>query len=165
MKNYQKLKQIIQEANPEIMRLDIGCEIKINIPINNIDSEIFTGIVASRLENDICLIAFSGDLLLDTIDIFEENEDGSRKWDEENKSIFPHEDCSYLILGRLIRLADVLLAIGKNRGVMIGASGDFYTDLSGVMRAKWNLKDDNLDNQSEETKKFLEDLLTVKTQI
>lgn len=59
------------------------------------------------------------------------------------------------ILGRPIRLADVLLASTLEWS-------NIYEDRYLLMNLLklWNLKDDNLDHQSEETKQFLIDLLT-----
>jgi len=66
-----------------------------------------------------------------------------------------------------IRLADVLLAINNTTGKrnydawLIGGNGYFYelnVELKDT-KIHWNLEDDNLDNQSDETKKFLIKLL------
>lgn len=61
-----------------------------------------------------------------------------------------------------IRLADVLLAIWKkdlaNRtNVILESSGQFRT--GNLLREYWDLKHDNLELQSEETIKFLAELL------
>lgn len=67
---------------------------------------------------------------------------------------------------RFIRLADVLLAAGNK------ITGDYWiednslnfmdddADDIGTILWGWNLSDDNLDNQSDECKKFLTELLT-----
>lgn len=56
-----------------------------------------------------------------------------------------------------IRLADVLLAmVNKFYGDNIPKYEDYASQLC---MGYWNLKDDNLDNQSEECKKFLIKLL------
>ena len=65
---------------------------------------------------------------------------------------------------REIRLADVLLAIKMIRhwdwtDYSFEPDGGFFDRKYGG-RFHWNLKDDNLDNESEETKQFLIDLLT-----
>lgn len=69
-------------------------------------------------------------------------------------------DEKYKILGRPIRLADVLLAMRKKVYDKSGHYRDpkWEQDIIKI----WNLKDDNIDNQSDETKKFLEDLLIKK---
>lgn len=71
--------------------------------------------------------------------------------------------------GRPIRLADVLLAIEARKlwpPYRIGTHGLFFVakEVSATPRyistgIQWNLKDDNLDNQSDECKEFLEKLL------
>ena len=62
-----------------------------------------------------------------------------------------------------IRLSDVLIAITKKEEflfalIMIDTMGRFHKN--GKIVAQWNLKDNNLDNQSKETKQFLKKLLT-----
>lgn len=64
-----------------------------------------------------------------------------------------------------IRLADVLLAIDKEKGnIQLRESGRndnvcFNSFADPDAGGHWNLKDNNLDNQSNECKKFLMDLL------
>ena len=58
------------------------------------------------------------------------------------------------IIGRPIRLADVLLAIGKNDPMGRNGIQDYMDIL-----IKWKLKDDNLDNQSKECIEFIHGLL------
>lgn len=77
---------------------------------------------------------------------------------------------TFTILGRPIRLADVLVAMQKlsdrdeNRHHVINRLGEFLLYVKGypgmVVKPKWNLLDDNLDHQSDECKQFLIDLLT-----
>lgn len=70
----------------------------------------------------------------------------------------------FTILGRPIRLADVLL-VGNGMLIHdIEIKGDFaYTfeldKFEHNLKPFWNLKDDNLDNQSDECKDFLINLL------
>lgn len=99
MENYNKLKQTIQEANPDRIALN-------------------------------------------------------KKLDENN--------CS----PELIRLADVLLAISESGNGFYGVSdgGAFFKvnedlDTERIYEAGWNLKDDNLDNQTKETIELLIRLL------
>ena len=58
----------------------------------------------------------------------------------------------YTTLGRPIRLADVLLAVKRTPHVTEFSINEF-------VNFQWDLLNDNLDNQSEETKQFLIDLL------
>lgn len=62
----------------------------------------------------------------------------------------------YKILGRPIRLADVLLALLASNNQIKDEDID---KLIWKMGLGWNLKDDNLDHQSDETKQFLINLL------
>uniref|UniRef100_A0A6M3LNA7 Uncharacterized protein n=1 Tax=viral metagenome TaxID=1070528 RepID=A0A6M3LNA7_9ZZZZ len=57
-----------------------------------------------------------------------------------------------------IRLADVLLAANK-KVLQENLSTDKTTDIYYKIIMKWKWKDDNLDHQSKETIKFLEDIL------
>lgn len=143
MENYEKLKKVIQEANPEIMELKFGCEVSYN-------NEPF---------------------MLVSIE-FDESEEGNSTY---VYNVFPSilvageanvptyfarligEYEQFQILGRPIRLADVLLALSeKFPGELIPKFEDYSTTL---FMGYWNLKDDNLDNQSFETKQFLINLL------
>lgn len=81
-----------------------------------------------------------------------------------------------VILGRPIRLADVLVAIYKKRqsnktNITLESDGQFVQqvtysadgrieDVKKYLGPIWNLLDDNLDHQSEECLKFLTELLT-----
>lgn len=61
-----------------------------------------------------------------------------------------------------IRLADVLLAIGAN-GFVVSGTGQFYTgDPAKFGQPHWNLRKDNLSEQSPETLTFLAGLLNTK---
>ncbi len=88
----------------------------------------------------------------------------------------PKEDfVKYKIIGRPIRIADVLLAIQENvehynEDIIVLVDGFIgfrpsedrkYHDaiLKGNSGCNWNLKDDNLDNQSKETINFIHNLL------
>ena len=138
---YEQLKKVIQEANPEIMELKFGC--RMQMPFYNGES------VFCSIEGDVIT--------------FVDSKGGTR---EEDKAILENG----LILGRPIRLADVLLAIDKvDSDYSISCFGSFEkwksitTDqfllepLSSAIR--WNLRDDNLDHQSLEFKDFLINLL------
>lgn len=133
MENYEKLKKVIQEANPEIMELKFGCEISTDIfPSYPLE---FT-VVNKEYKTDVLICV---------------NDDG--------ELIFiSFEDCE--ILGRPIRLADVLLAMGQKISPQYGLwrQEGFYI-WAGNKESLWNVKDDNLDNQLDETKTFLINLL------
>jgi len=143
MKNYQKLKQIIQRANSEIMEFKFGCEVLQEKEL--IDWAKMTTLLAYNEKNG---IAYYREL------------DGSVFFKRGTKNI--------KILGRPIRLADVLLAIGKNsKCVFLHQDNSQATFLKVDNQiqtpvAIWNLKDDNLDHQSKPTKDWLEDLLVKK---
>jgi hypothetical protein len=142
MTNYDQLKQVIQAANPEIMELKFGCEI-----ISG--KQIFQVIDVDKANNDYLL--FHSELGI------------------HNSSMVINQ-----ILGRPIRLADVLLAVDEKFGLenpyLVGFEGMIYkiaegeTELTNLKHlAQWNLKDDNLDHQSDECKEFLNDLLASRS--
>jgi len=129
-KNYEQLKEAIQKAVPEIMELNLGCEVELNG-----DKEIVGD----------CVKFVS------------------------NKSYF-FEGCGccsgYLkpqtlkILGRPITLCNVLVAVKKDAEGL--GAGEHMIRIGNYLQVfgLWNLKDNNLDNQSGECKEFLIKLLT-----
>lgn len=125
-----KIKEIREaciKANPEIVELGWGCEVEM---INNITDIEYTKLVVG--------------------DIVRVNDD---RWMHCGLSTFNKD--SYTIIGRPIRLADVLLAVNEADNPH---SIDGDKDHENVMW-KWNWKDDNLNNQSPETINFIHNLL------
>jgi hypothetical protein len=142
MTDYEKLKEVIQQANPEIMELKFGCEVKVKI-----------GTFISKFGKNHNIINFNVTCKTNGGYFVTSSYDASRHISE---------DSIVKILGRPIRLADVLLAT-IDTVMLIGAlSGDTITFAVFGKVAFWNLKDDNLDHQSAETKQFLIDLLVIK---
>lgn len=140
MDKYEQLKKVIQEANPEIMELKFGCEVIVDgIREDNPGCE-YDVVIDDRLKDGRVVLGYFGEVPL-----------------SQTKTI-----------GRPIRLADVLLAIKKAKDddawkYAIDAEGRFMREWGEgrheTVLEKWNLRDDNLDHQSEETKQFLIDLL------
>lgn len=137
--NIDNLKKIIQEANPEILELKFGCEIKANNSIYKV----------SRIE-------------------------GSHIWFDTDVFLYRDEIIDKMILGRPIRLADVLYAINFNKKAISVSSAGAFEEWeaenihSPEMQWKlknytgadlWDFTNDNLDNQSDECKEFLINLL------
>jgi hypothetical protein len=154
MNNYDKLKSIIQEANPEIMELKFECELlwRYNKGDNRNVVKKIIGYDRDRAE-------------------FETADGSGYRKSEIEKGRTKHyatgKDDAYLTnLGRPIRLADVLLGIRLNcpDDYFVGLMGNYYKwvdgDLILISAPMWNLRDDNLDHQSDETKQFLINLLT-----
>ena len=141
-----KLKEVIQKANPEIMELKFGCDVMAAKP-----SGLFQATIIEQI-GLLFVVWF---------------------WDSEGDvKNFTKE--SLKILGRPIRLADVLIALSKKKRdyeIAITANmdvGDFLEIQSQLedgevtylsANISWNLQKDNLDDQTKETKKFLTDLL------
>lgn len=83
---------------------------------------------------------------------------------EESEHGYTSVWCKIEILGRPIRLADVLLAIHSKKeswSVWQGAlTPDTSIAIDDLVNIHWELTDDNLDHQSPETIEFLASLLT-----
>lgn len=137
--NMKIVREAVIRANPDILKLEFGCE----------------GIYD---DNSVKLLRYGMDF---------QNVDGPNVyvWQKEDGSRYHTSDNRYVeILGRPIRLADVLLAIEKNR------TTDFFfvttTDFLCMQDSKtdeelmvWNLREDDLSKQSPETLEFLANLL------
>lgn len=140
MTKLEELKKVIQTANPEIMELKFGCAVS--------GQGIDRGLVIDRTEPGTVVRV----------------EVGNYKVEEIVKADWLH---TMKILGRPIRLADVLLAYHKKflpkEDLMLKAVVDhvlnkIHKDMWSIV-ANWNLLDDNLDHQSEQTINFLWGLL------
>ncbi len=139
-----KLKQAIQKANPEIMELKVGCKVGIaNEPKPWAKQAMLVG---HNPDNGLMYFAES---------------DGSIFYTRGLKK-------EYKILGRPITLADVLIAIEEEIKTQAESEhsenqANYYQQHIGLAYSfileKWNLQKDNLDDQTDETKKFLTDLL------
>ncbi len=98
---------------------------------------------------DVFTGSFSGTIYAQPTDEIPPQTPISWETDDEEFPFFEYAK----ILGRPIRLADVLLAeMNKNGDYRDTFAFEQITQL-------WNLKDDNLDHQSDKTKQFLIDLL------
>ena len=136
MNNLEIIRKACIKANPEIMELGEGCIVKYRG---------FHPMVIGRYEAR--SIADDG--------IVEIN---GEEYEVEN------------ILGRPIRLADVLLALkDKNKlgeRIAVNQDGEFILTTTKenwfFYGEKWDLKNDNLESQSEETIKFLANLLVME---
>lgn len=191
MKNYQKLKQIIQEANPEIMELRFGCEVEcdgIGVWMQKANHYFFRVIESQSLfgselikAQKYCDFRPYNKLRLSCIG-FQSKHSG---WKENNK--YPRDieiytslflkDNKYKtlllsnvykgeikILGRPIRLTDVLLACKReiHKRYKGYALDEIVYELVYDM---WNVKHDSLDwhiKHKPETVEFIEDLLIKK---
>jgi hypothetical protein len=119
-------------ANPEIVELKPGCEVMVGDknpkPLRHTIYEVnLEGIYFAYLNRP-----FPADL--------EANDFYDCEFAGETKGV--------QILGRPIRLADVLLTLHQFRG-------SFNHDIDMVERSRWNLRADDLEKQSEETINFL----------
>lgn len=157
--NIEIIRKACIEANPSILDLVFGCELL--TPFGNV---IFVDTYGKTERKEADTIAYIQNGELFTRDVSEKG-----------------FDYFFEIIGRKIGLADVLLAMAHNL-VDLGASVSFknanfvhlfpqgaskkeeYISVAGVSvdtrRANWDLKNDNLEDQSEETLSFIAELLS-----
>ena len=141
MKNYEQLKQIIQEANPEIMELKFGCEVEI------IDQRYRQ----EKLVDEFTILGETNEVNLFLA--LHKHGTTSVNWKDIERF------CK--ILGRHIRLADCILAADKIYKKHDGIFRQETINHRVEIMERWDLLED-LDNQSDETKEFLRKLLKVK---
>ena len=134
-----KLKQVIQKANPEIMENKLGCE------------------YIGRNGDKFVTVKYQGNYVWRRL--YRHGELQQIIYKEEIKPGFK-------ILGRPITLADVLIAMDKKvkgNSFFVEMNGNFrmWGDRGLVVApyANWNFLKNNLDDQDEPTLKFLTDLL------
>lgn len=151
----REIKEVIIKANPSIMDLVFGCELE--RPDSNRYYKVIEDIgFASNSKR-----VWVNSVPFGSMDIARE---------VEKDEILAGNGETWKIIGRPIRLADVLLALSLNYAFdkndwsysIIQNEWEFV-DEDGTTQFMWNLKDDNFDNQSEETKEFLHELLVPNT--
>ena len=166
--NHETTIKRIKELVPDVMKLEFGCELKL----------IHT---SHKVRNAKVLAHMGGGSFR-----VQERIDTSKNEEEYEKNyghcdIAYYEPNSFEIIGKPITLSVVLLALGKAK-IDVGASVSFRNDgeLAHIFpkgaslkpepiknthisvdtrRALWNLKKDNFNDQSEETKTFIGELL------
>ena len=137
--NTEKITQACIKANPEIMELKFGCEVEYEHRIRTYDDGETKGKIKLRAivsgktkdKNRICITTKMG------------KGSHQRYWLEGMK-----------IIGRPIRLADIVLMILENV--------EGYARNNKILKVAlfmWNLEDDNLDHQSKETINFIYGLI------
>lgn len=146
MRDITKLKEVIQKAVPSILELKFGCRLLD-------ETHQFFG----QPDPVVCVIADEW-----------ANEEYESHWIDyyrEHSCKFTNAEIrqKFKILGRPIRLADVLHAVSDAYHTRILREDLEHKSLwewAGEISCKyWNLLDDNLDNQSDECINFLTDLL------
>lgn len=132
MTNLQAVRKKVIKAVPGIMELKFGCNVQLKI----------RGDLGFIINSD-----FHGSVI---------------HWNFTIKETRCLKEDDLKILGRPITLADVLLAMEK-AGLEMFTTDSWNVEVSSYDVAKilrlWNLSDNNLDNQSEEVWKFLNDVL------
>lgn len=147
-------------ANPSIMALDLGCEIwHRNEYLENGVVITPPGVRCAKHKRfqETCYEEERGCKMVECFDArFGYDEDGFF-----TLQVDLSED-DYKVLGRPIRLVDVLLAMRGLNYISIDPSGDFWqTSTRGRSHlvANWNLRADSLEDQSPETISFIHSLL------
>jgi len=126
---YEQLREVIIKANPEILKLEFGCEIVF-------EKEGYKGNLFHRL-----IVGDLGEWLRTNLESIKKNQ-------------------IHNVIGRPIRLSDILLAAQKHRNASLGLNIAKSPDLKTyVILESWNLKNDNLDDQSDYCKDLLYSLL------
>lgn len=137
----QAIREACILANEDILKLEFGCEIK-SPTSRRIKKRFFTGSSDEQQENYY-------------IDI---DQVGSN--DEQFLCEQMEDDLDDIIIGRPIRLADVLLAIGQGASYYGPYDGELAMTTSQPERkATWNLLKDSLEDQEEPTINFIHELL------
>ncbi len=136
---YQELKSIIHKAVPGILELKFGCEVEVLFD----DSDFYGKVKPEWIRRPIYKVSEKKAVVYIVDPPFPNN-----AIDVSDKNLKEE----FRILGRPIRLSDVLYAISKGSRFPMMHQEDFVAKF-------WNLLDDNLDHQSEECKQFLYDLL------
>lgn len=142
MTNLQTVREAVIKAVPEIVSLQFGCAIE------HSDER---ATIIRLYENH----PFMFSAVIARTDGYPKNADG-----------LPKDEVT--VIGRPIRLADVLLAVGeaaREVSYFVDSDGNFHEwfapkgrlDLRTI--AHWNLREDDLSKQSEETIEFLASLL------
>lgn len=166
-KKYAELKKVIIAAVPSIMELKHGCYFRWNGD---------TWFVNCERCDDKFTFAYSctGDAHSwpDALQVTEKT-----AWNYKYKNFSKEDQREIEILGRPIRLADVLISIQNKKNYKNGACEsrwqenrinvvcgepfpcEKHDNVSKKMLSMWNLLDDSLNNQSDACKEFLYDIL------
>ena len=140
--NIQKIRKACIKANPEIVQLKEGCEIEVLEDIS-VDSY--------RL-----IAPFKAKVIEYSVEYFGEPDETPIQYASKDRHSFSISAVEYKVIGRPIRLADVLLVI---EGV------DFATDskrkdvIGNLAWGHWIFSRDDLEEQSETTIDFIAGLL------
>ena len=139
--NIDKLKKVIQKANPSILELKLGCEVEINKE---------KGLILRKYP-----ISPSLSDKQSTYDI----------WLKDSCNLVENYFSNFKILGRPITLCDVLLATQR---ILLPESVvplysprkiKFFKENTLKISLNWTKLDNDLDSQSDATKQFLIDVL------
>ena len=148
--NHEETIKRIQELVPSLMALEFGCEVRRKYPSRKI-----------RYAKVLAHIGGGNFQVQERIDSSTNEEEYEK--DYGHCEITHYEPDSFEVLGKPITLAVVLMAINQK---YIESNNVWFvydlrqTQLSGI--EKWNLSKDNFNDQSEDTKTFIGNLLNNK---
>ena len=154
MNKLETIREKCIEANPSIKDLVFGCEIENVIFYKDAKKKEPDWMRRNELRGTVIK-----DLRSDFLPMWVDY------GDQLEFEISPHDYVSFDIIGRPIRLADVLLAIRKVKGSaydfaeLLGLDWDSDGIIEEYRDSIWNLLKDDLTQQSDETIDFLYELL------
>ena len=164
MNNETTIKRI-QELVPDVMKLEFGCEVKSLKDVQGNGSIILSGDIGYNVGQD--------NFLFKSAQMFGVSSAGF-EWERGFKpqyvvlNNYENLKSEFEILGKPITLAVVLLAINKQLyedawEIAINSDGQFIRDWGESTHEMtddwWNLSKDNFNDQSDETKTFIGELL------
>lgn len=157
--NLEKIRQAVIKANPEIMELKPGCLLDLHAGESYGLVEIHREISVCKKHKkyrEECGAEEDGCSVEDAVFGTSGNDECWWQFTLKVSEIKP-----YQILGRPIRLADVLAALNERYPdyKLHHSAVEGSHELAKLLKL-YNLKDDNLENQSEETIAFLASLLS-----
>lgn len=135
MNNLEIVREACVKASPAILALEFGCRIKCRVGKSKtvFENEFYVGEPIFALQ------------------------EGERPYFRNHLAMRIPKESIVEIIGRPIRLADVLVAISDPRLIITSHRGEFRWE--GVESAYWDLKNDDLEKQSPECIDFLTSLL------
>ena len=151
--NHETTIKRIQDLVPDVMKLEFGCEVKSLKDVQGNGSIILSGDIGYNVGQD--------NFLFKSAQMFGVSSAGF-EWERGFKpqyvvlNNYKNLKSEFEILGKPITLAVSLLAIKESRDMWRGS--ELIETQTDILK-DWNLSKDNFNDQSEETKTFIWDLL------
>jgi len=157
--NHEKTIKRIQELVPSVMALEFGCEVRSLKDVQGIGAIVLNGDAGKYIGYD--------NFLFEHAQMFGVSGAGF-EWERgfkhqyvslKNYKILKSE---FEIIGKPITLAVILLAIHKvsDNNFYVSYEGNMVDGTDETIYSTWNLSKDNFNDQSEETKTFIGELIS-----